>query len=53
MKFEKFRKLYHLSNVFFVILPFKSIIGILLLSKFTKVFGQISESMKKAAVGFQ
>ena len=51
--FEKFGKISHLCNVFFVILPFKSIIGIFLLYKLLTVFGHISESIKKTLDGLQ
>ena len=50
---EKFPTNFHLLNVFFVILAFRRIKGIFFSDKFIMVFGQISESMKKAADGFQ
>ena len=51
--FEKFENFIHLLNVFFVIRPFRSIIGIFFLNKLLIVFGQISESTKKTFDGFQ
>ena len=41
----------HLLNDFFVILPFRRIIGICFLFKLKIIFGQISESIKKETEG--
>ena len=51
--FANFGTFFHLLNVFLVSLPFKTIIGIFFLSKLKIVLGHISESIKKAAEGFQ
>ena len=53
INFEKLENFIHLLYVFLVIRPLRSIIGIFLLNKLTIVFGQISESIKKAFDGFQ
>ena len=50
---EKFENIFHLLKLFFVILPFIKVIGIFFFFKFKYIFGQISESIKKADEGFQ
>ena len=51
--FAKEEKTFHRLNDLFVIRPFKRNIGTFLLYKLFIVFGQISESIKKAFEGFQ
>ena len=51
--FEKVGKYFHLLNDLSVILAFKRIKGIFLLSRLLYMFGQISESTNIASFGFQ
>ena len=45
--------IFHLTKVFFVILPFNKTKGIFLEFKFSNIQGQISDSINIAIVGFQ
>ena len=53
IEFAKEIIFFHFLNDFFVNLAFKSTNGIFLLFKFVIIFGQISDSTKIAAAGFQ